>query len=77
MRLQKIFKKRKNIINLGIHYSQGRKNVLFSDNNFINYDGTNYNTLGTRSKASGLYISISKDIYPRNFIRRTKLPTFF
>lgn len=70
-------KKGRNIINLGIHYSLGTRLVLFNPVHLINYDGASYWTSGIRSKASGLYISISKDIYPKNLIEIAKLPTVF
>lgn len=58
-------KKGKNIVNFSVHFSQARRynQLSYQKINFYDYkDGSNYETY-TFSKGSGLYFTISKDIF--------------
>jgi|ERR1051326_1239413 hypothetical protein len=63
-------KKGKNIINFSIHYSHGNREMYYSIPKFTNYDQVVYMGLPVFSKGSGLYINVSKDIYPLNIYRK-------
>jgi hypothetical protein len=58
-------KKGRNMINFSVHFSQARRynQLSYQKINFYDYkDGSNYETY-TFSKGSGLYFTISKDIF--------------
>jgi hypothetical protein len=58
-------KKGRNMINFSVHFSQARRynQMSYQKINFYDYkDGSNYETY-TFSKGSGLYFTISKDIF--------------
>lgn len=63
-------KRNRNIFNISIHYSQGHDVMSWLSMKFINYDGTVYWGKPIKTKGSGLFINISKDIYPSNIFRK-------
>jgi hypothetical protein len=64
-------RKGRTVLNLSVHYSQGARNqqITFTSLKFTNYDGTVYKSW-VGSKGSGLYFSVSTDIYPMNFFKK-------
>ncbi len=64
-------KKGRSILNFSVHFSQGVKNsqTTFMSVKFTNYDGTVYKS-AVQSKSSGLYFSLSADLYPKNWFKK-------
>jgi hypothetical protein len=59
------------VLNLSVHYSQGSSynQTSYSSLTFTNYDGTTYKSF-ISSRSSGLYLSISTDIYPLQLVKK-------
>ena len=64
-------KKGRTIVNFSVHFSQGIKNVRTTYTAFkiTNYDGTVYKSY-IGSKSSGLYFTLSTDLYPKNWFKK-------
>jgi hypothetical protein len=64
-------KKGRSVVNFSVHFSQGLRSLYttYMEIKFTNYDGTIYKSF-VSSKSSGLYFSLSKDIYPKNWFKK-------
>ena len=64
-------KKGRSILNFSVHFSQGTRygQTSYMNIKFTNYDGTVYRS-AVISKSSGLYFSLSTDIYPKNWFKK-------
>lgn len=60
-------------LNMSLHYSQGARysHTSYTGLTFTNYDGTTYKSF-VSSRSSGIYFSISTDIYPLHLFRASR-----